>query len=41
MEKSRVFDGLNAKEEEVNRIIDKRLQEITFREYEGRILTPW
>ena len=41
MEKSRVFDGVNAKEEEVNRIIDKRLQEITFREYEGGILTPW
>ena len=25
----------------MNRIIDKRLQEITFREFEGNILTPW
>lgn len=41
MEKSRVFDGVNAKEEEVNRMIDRRLQEITFREFEGKLLSPW
>ncbi len=41
MQKSGVFPGNTEEEEKVNTLIDKRQQEITFREFEGKPLTPW
>ena len=41
LSKSGVFDGNTQEEEKVNQTIDKRQQEITFREFEGGVLTPW
>ena len=39
--KTGVFAGQTLEEEKVNQSVDRRLQEITFREFEGRSLTPW
>lgn len=41
MAKSGVFKGSTIEEEKVNRIVDTRLQEITFRSFEGKVLTHW
>jgi len=40
-QKSGVFEGRTEEEERVNTLVDKRQQEITFREFEGKPLTPW
>ena len=41
MQRSGVFKGHSLEEEKVNVLVDKRLQEITFREFDGKTLTPF
>ena len=41
MQKTGVLKGNTLEEEKVNMLVDKRLQEITFREFEGTKLTPY
>ena len=41
MQKTGVFEGKTLEEEKANAIVDKRMQEITFREFEGKSLTPF
>ena len=40
-QKSGVFEGRTEEEERVNTLVDLRQQEITFREFDGKPLTPW
>jgi len=40
MHKSGVFEGKTLEEERVNATIEMRMQEITFRLFNGKILTP-
>lgn len=41
MQRTGVFEGKTREEEKVNSSVDKRMQEITFRQYNGNILTPY
>ena len=41
MQKSGVFEGKTLEEEKVNALVDKRMQEITFRQCDGKTLTPY
>jgi len=42
MKKTGVFEGRTLEEEKVNALVDLRLQEITFRQFEGnKLLTPY
>ena len=41
MHRSGVFSGMTHEEEKVNMLVDQRQHEITFREFEGKSLTPW
>ena len=41
MKKTGVLEGKTLEEEKVNLTVDEHLQQITFREFEGKILTPW
>ena len=41
MNKSSVFGNKTHEDERVNKAVDKCMQEITFREFDGKTLTPW